>query len=191
MPAGFKDKNFQLAVLDELRGNDEWLEEVEEEYLAEKAKHADWPTWDEIEENEFEELPGLMDFFVGLPLPADQLAGIESLVLDGDREVYSWIFPNWHDTDDYFVIADLSGIEQCAALEELDLGQGMVQGCSLRPLAKLQKLRKLSFCATGNHKDVEALLDSPSLRELSVFNDDQNHADWPTWKAVAEKLAAR
>lgn len=185
------DPNLALALLDEAQSNYSWVGALEPAYTAARAKHPKWPTWAQIvAKNETDEpAPSLEAFIRSLPLPMDRLAAVESLTLDGDREVYGWLMPYWWDLGDHFVIRDLRGIGICAALTYLSLGQGLVDGCSLKPLLDLKHLRKLSVCALTDLRDIECLTRLPALTQLEVVNvraSDQRAA----WETVIAKVGS-
>ena len=186
------DPNLALALLDEAQTDYSWVGALEPAYEAARRKHPKWPTWDKVvAANEADEpAPSLEAFIRGLPLPMDRIAAISSMTLDGDREVYGWLMPFWWDFGDHFVIRDLRGIGACSALTYLSLGQGVVEGCSLKPLLDLKHLQRLSVCALMGMRDVACLTRLPALTRLEVVNvgSSDQRADW---EAVIAKIAAR
>ncbi|MEO8706572.1 MAG: hypothetical protein ABI867_41490 [Kofleriaceae bacterium] len=179
----FHDKNLQLALLDEvLQETDEDYEKIQRAY-ATFRKTTRAPTWETITSGEgFDHQPRFEKFMLARPIKAKQLAGITDLTLDGDRDLYAWIYPYWWDGGDHFEIHDLRDLAYCKALAELDLGQGLVGECSLAPLVALPKLRALSLCSSGNYSDLDALLAVKSLKELEVVNTT------PAWRDVIDRL---
>jgi hypothetical protein len=169
VPVHVADPGLQLALIDEVqrrRAGYSWVQSYRASYEA----LAPEKPWAELEHNDFDHVVELERLLGAIELaPADLLA-ITSLTLDGDRDLYGWVYPNWWDDGDHFVIRDLTGIEQCAALEYLLLGQGLVVGASLAPLARLAHLRELHACALSGLRDIEALLDLRALGRLSVVN---------------------
>lgn len=144
-------------------------------------------SWAALEENECEHAAELEAFLAGLPLRTADLETIEHLTLDGDRDLYGWVYPSWWDFGDHFAIHDLTGIEACSKLRYLLLGQGLVEGASLAPVARLPRLTELHLCARCHLGDISSLLDAASLRTLDVVNvatsDEQD-----TWRSVIDEL---
>jgi hypothetical protein len=185
-----RDPKLRLALIDEVYSDrsdaDSWVSAYRRQYEALSPPRS----WSELEENDGEHVPELEQLLAALPLTADDLSDIEHLTLDGDRDLYGWVYPSWWDFGDHFTIHDLSGLEQCASLEYLSLGQGLVEGASLAPLSGLSGLTRLSACALCNLRDVSALLEIPSLRTLEVVNvatSDQRSE----WERVIAQLRAR
>lgn len=189
------DKNLRLALLDEIQDDYDWVEEHEAGYRAAQAQHAGeegWPTWETLEAgDDYEAHTGLEEYLLALPLPEASLAEIEGLTLDGDRSVYGWIFPDWWNFGDHFVIRSFEGIACCSGLQTLRLGAGLDEGCSLRPLAALQQLRRIAISASDDYREIEALLDVPQLTELEVINLGTCTSTRGTWKQVIDAVAAR
>lgn len=184
------DANLRLALIDEVyaaKGDDEdWLELAPLKAVYEKHRRAmGGPPWDERLEGETLN-SALQAAVLELPIRASELDTLDSLTLDGDREVYA-IWPQWWKFGRHFVIRDLRGIEICRNLESLTLGQGMVEGVSLEPLRRLPKLRKLSLCGTGQYRDVEVLgeLELDELDASTVPKDDK------AWQTALRKVRAR
>lgn len=192
----FPDRNLRLALLDEVQlertGQYYWLESVEEDYTAYQVS-AGGPEWEEIARRLStgrEELPELEKFLLTLPLTADDLAATQELTLDGDRAVYQLV-PEWWNQGGHFKITDLTGIDNCAALERLDLGQGMFTACSLAPLAGLPRLNRLTMCAADLHRDLNVLPMLPALTSLEVANVAHAQGQRDEWHAVLDALRAR
>jgi hypothetical protein len=187
--ARFADPNLQLAMIDEVqrrRSSYSWVESLRERYEA----LAPAKPWSELQHNDCEHVPELQALAAAIEIEVADVAAIDRLTLDGDRDLYMWAYPSWWDFGDHFEIHDLTGIEQCAALDYLLLGQGLVDGASLAPLAALPRLRELHLCALCGHRDLEALLAIPSLRTLDVVNVTSS-PQRGAWQALAEELARR
>lgn len=187
------DPNLRLALLDEVYtarvGDYYWLSSLRDEYVAYQVA-AGGPEWDELHQRlGVDPVPELERFLLTLPLTADDLANVADLRLDGDREIYT-LYPGWWHFGDHFTIASLDGIGHCAALTDLDLGQGMAERCSLTPLAELPGLDRLSLCALGRHRDLDVLSSLPALTELTVFNV-ATAEEREAWGDVIGRLRAR
>ncbi|MFE4924303.1 DUF6892 domain-containing protein [Streptomyces sp. NPDC056661] len=187
------DRNLHLALLDEVFtrrvGGRCWLSFVQQEYAAYRTS-VGGAVWDElVEKLGTDRLPELERFLFTLPLTQEDLSAVTYLCLDGDREVYQ-LYPHWWHFGGHFTITNLDGIEYCRAVTRLFLGQGIVEGCSLAPLAELTELRYISLCALGKYRDVEALIALPALAELQVVNTAPGQGRDP-WSSVLEHLRAR
>jgi hypothetical protein len=181
----FADSNLQLAMIDEVyrrRTDYYWVEPtLRERYDALPPKKP----WAELSDNICEHVPELQTLAAQLPITVDDLAAITSLTLDGDRDLYQWVYPSWWDFGDHFEIHDLRGLETCTGLEYVLLGQGLVENASLEPLAALRNLRELHLCALCGHRDREAVLSIPSLAVLDIANATSE------WKPIMNELGAR
>ncbi len=181
------DKNLQLALLDEIQDKYDWVEEMSEEYERMRPNNPKWVPWTTIEEGDLESYSSLEQFLLTLQLKNEKLLEIDRLTLDGDRDVYQWIYANWWDLGDHFVIRNLNGIEKCQSITYLHLGQGLVEGCSLLPLKALPKLSELWICESGRYRDIDALLHLPKLEKINVSNwesSDNRHI----WEQVIENV---
>lgn len=144
-------------------------------------------TWSDLEANMGDHAAELEKYLGELPITYDDLQRVDSLALDGDRDLYGWVYPSWWDFGDHFAIHDLDGLEECTRLRYLLLGQGLVEGASLKPVSQLPRLHELHLCARCQLRDIPSLLDSPSLRTLDVVNvetSDQRVA----WLSTIEEL---
>jgi hypothetical protein len=193
MSEPFPDRNLRLALLDQVRrvaGGYSWVATERDSYLAARRDHPTWPDWSEIEAIEDEHSPALEAHLLGLPIDEVELGALTSLTLDGDRDLYQWVFSSWWDFGEHFVIRDLSGLERCGRLRYLLLGQGVVEGASLAPLRALQHLEELHACARTGLRDLDTILALPALRKLDVVNvaTSDQRADW---ERVLERIAAR
>ena len=180
------DPNLRLALIDELhtaRHGYDWMTDVLRAVYEASDPTTPWETF----EDQIEPVPELEAFIRALPLDLADLATIEELELDGDREVYM-TFPCWWDSGDHFVIRDLTGLQACTGLRRLSLGQGLIEDCALAPLAALEQLEQLSLCTSGRYLDPAALLECPALRRVEVFNIATGPDDWVP---VLEQLRAR
>lgn len=189
------DKNLRLALLDEVQDDYDWVEQHEAGYRTVQVGHEGeegWSTWETLEAgDDYEAHTGLEEYLLSLPLSGTALAEIEDLTLDGDRSIYGWIFPDWWNFGDYFVIRSFEGIACCSALQALRFGAGLDEGCSLRPLAELQELRSIAVSASDDYREIEALLELPKLTKLEVINLGSCTTTRGTWQRVIDVVAAR
>jgi hypothetical protein len=184
----FADPKLKLALIDEVyrrRGTYAWVATQRAAYEATSPSRS----WQSLEENQREHVPELEAVLAALPLTAADLDVIDSLTLDGDRDLYGWVYPSWWEFGDHFTIHDLDGIERCSRLRYLLLGQGLVEGASLKPVARLPRLVELHLCARCHLRDIGALLDSPSLRTLDVVNVATSD-ERASWEGVIGELRA-
>ena len=185
------DANLRLALLDESRGDPDWVEDLPGEYELARKEHVDWRTWAELAGDPLEPNPDLEEYVRSLPLDLNGVRGLTRLTLDGDREVYSWLGGEaWYDDEDLFVIRELSGLERLSKLEYLHLGQGLHRGCSLQPLAGLSHLRELWLCALDQYTQIEVILRLPALERLEVANVETS-PERDVWERVSGELKAR
>ena len=186
----FPDKNLELALLDEIQTSPIWLAAHEADYEDSRGSHPTWPTWAALREGEKTHNEALEQYLLSVGITADSLASINELVLDADREVYGWVYSFWWESGDYFVIRDLSGIEECSELQTLRLDKSIVEGCSLKPVGKLTGLKSLAVDALGNYSDIDALLDIPKLQKLELANVSTSEQR-DEWDRVADELCKR
>lgn len=184
------DPSLHLALLDEIQPAYTWVGAMRDAYEVARTDHPEWLSWAAMHEDEDAPKPSLEAFLLTSDVPDEALAGVTRLTLDNDREVYEYLHPSWWQDGDHFVIRDLSGLECCTALTYLHLGQGVTEGCSLRPLASLTGLTELWVCASSHHTDVKALLGLPQLRKLELANC-QHDDERALWKPVVDAVAAR
>lgn len=95
----FKDLNFKLLVIQALMYDQEKLtprfevREFARRYTAREIM---------IEDEGYDPIPEVLDYFRGLPLAPALLAQVEELGFDGGLEIYSQICPYWDGEDDVF-----------------------------------------------------------------------------------------
>jgi hypothetical protein len=185
----FPDKNLQLALLDEVQTSPLWLAAHEADYEDSRGSHPTWPTWAAIRQGEKTHTHNgaLEQYLLSLGVEADALASIKELVIDADRDLYGWVYSFWWENSDHFVIRDLSGLEECRALERLRLDRDMIDGCSLGPVGKLKTLKELSINARGNYTDIDALLQIPNLQKLEIANAATS-TERDEWDRVVDQL---
>ena len=186
----FPDKNLQLALLDEIQTSPIWLAAHEADYEDSRGSHPTWPTWAAIREGEKTHNQALEQYLLSVGVNASPLASVRELVLDGDRDLYGWVYSFWWESGDHFVIRDLSGLEQCRSLESLRLDKNLVEGCSLKPVGKLRKLKSLAINARGNYSDIDALLNLPGLQKLEIANAATSKQR-SEWDRVVDALCER
>jgi hypothetical protein len=182
----FPDPKLHLAMIDEVhrrRTTYAWVASQREAYEA----TAPAMTWSALEENQSEHAAELETFLSAMSIAERDLDDIDSLTLDGDRDLYGWVYPSWWDFGDHFAIHDLTGLERCQRLRYLLLGQGLVSGASLKPVARIPRLVELHLCARCQLTDIPALLDCASLKTLDVVNVATSD-ERATWEAVFAEL---
>jgi hypothetical protein len=180
------DKNLRLALIDEVyakRQPGQTLYGLKDEYEI----YCDTVYGDEHGATAFEELgiepehvEQVESFVLSLPVSENDLRSIESLTLDGDREVYACAYPYWWEMGDHFRIRSLDGIECCTNLKKLHLGQGLISDASLQPLTRLSLLGDIALDVLGNFKDIRSLLTLPVLQTTWITNvpSDDASSDW-------------
>ena len=186
----FKDKNLQLALLDEIQTSPIWLAAHEADYEDSRGSHPTWPTWAAIREGEKTHNEILEQYLLSVGVSAPSLGKVRDLVLDADRDLYGWVYSFWWESGDHFVIRDLSGLEQCAGLQTLRLDKSIVEGCSLGPVGKLRGLKSLAVDARGNYSDIDALLNIPDLQKLELANAATSKQR-DEWDQVVDALCQR
>ncbi len=186
----FPDKNLQLALLDEIQTNPLWLAAREADYEQSRGSHPTWPTWTAIRDSENTHNVALEQYLLSAGVEQAGLAKVKDLVLDRDRDLYSWVYSFWWEHGDHFVIQDLSDIHKCSALESLRLDKSIAFDCSLKPLGKLKELRDLSINARGNYSDIDALLKLPKLQKLELANAATS-TQRDEWDQVVDALCKR
>lgn len=186
----FSDKNLQLALLDEIEEGHSWLASHEADYEDIRGSHPTWPTWAAIRDSEQAHNAALEEYLLTIDLPAAKLAGVTTLTLDGDRDLYGWVFAFWWESGDHFKIRNLAGLEQCTGLSQLVLDLKLVEGCSLAPLAQLENLESLSINANGNYSDIDALLKLPKLEKLDL-EDVESGPQREEWDRVVDQLCKK
>ncbi|HUQ03715.1 MAG TPA: hypothetical protein VM261_14560 [Kofleriaceae bacterium] len=182
----FPDPKLHLAMIDEVhrrRSTYAWVASQRAAYEATSPAMS----WSALEDNTSEHAVELERFLATLPIADRDLEDIDALTLDGDRDLYAWVYPSWWNFGDHFAIHDLTGLERCARLRYLLLGQGLVAGASLKPVARIPRLVELHLCARCHLADIPALLDAASLKKLDVVNvgtSDERAA----WESVIAEL---
>lgn len=185
------DRNLRLALIDEVErrraDNYWWVGPV----LGAAYEQRSGTAWDVVSKRTNDEpMPLIETLVLERPLDDEGLRTITSLTLDGDRDVYAWGYPYWWDlAPAHYEIHDLRGIEGCADVMYLSLGQGLVEGCSLAPLRALPALEHLALCTTGSYTDLDALLELPALKRLEVFNLRLTKES--AWSRITDALCAR
>jgi hypothetical protein len=188
----FRDPTLHLMLLDEVLRQRHKKEPIEslrpayQKYLKRtKTQGEDWGTLSAGDDYNFHE--AFQAFALELSMTKSELASIRSLFIDGDHTLLFWIHPGFVE-DGRLRVHDLSGIEQCTALEHLDLG--VVEGCSLAPLAGLLSLKRVHVWRPDEHSAMETLLELPKLAKLEVANLSSAKRK-KTWRTVMAALRDR
>jgi hypothetical protein len=185
----FSDKNLQLALLDEIEEGHSWLASHEADYEDTRGSHPTWPTWAAIRDGERTHNAALEEYLLTIELPESKLAAINTLTLNGERDLYGWVFAFWWESGDgdHFKIRSFEGLEHCTELTHLVVDQKLVEGCSLSPLQHLKKLESLTISASGNYVDIDALLKIPNLKKLEL-EDVESGPQREEWDRVVDLL---
>lgn len=113
----FKDLGFKLAVIDELMYNQEIVTPKIDcrEFIAKKRNLTISEACDVIEDEGYEILPEVLDYFKNLEITAQMVQNIEELNVNGGW-IYLHIIPFWHGEDDVF---NINSAEDCVLLPKL------------------------------------------------------------------------
>lgn len=104
MNAIFKDINFKLCAIEELMYTQKVLTpkldvyDFVENYKGRKIN---------IDEEGYDIIPEVLEYFNQLEIPADLLANISEIYQDGGNDIYMQICPFWSGTDDIFNITNV------------------------------------------------------------------------------------
>lgn len=104
----FSSLAFKLAVVDQLMYVQEVLEPV---FDAREFAEAYTEREIDLEEEGYEPIPEIVEWFEKLPVPARLAEQVESLCLDGGCPVYLDVAPLWDGEDDSFDIAEVTDVE--------------------------------------------------------------------------------
>ncbi|MGW2182025.1 DUF6892 domain-containing protein [Streptomyces sp. NPDC001732] len=112
----FHDRNFKLAVIEELMYTQELLTPAFD--LATFAQeHQITSTTDVF--GSTEPIPEVLAWFEALEIPADLADAVTSIDQDGGNEVYMAICPQWSGEDDTFDITDFRDVALFPHLTEM------------------------------------------------------------------------
>lgn len=116
----FDNFNFKLCIIQELMYNKNVLlpkfdaYDFAEEYDKRKI---------DIEEEGYEPIKEIVDWFKKIEIPISLAAHIEEIIMDGGNEIYTQIIPFWDGEDDYFDIKEITEdeIKQFPNLKKITL----------------------------------------------------------------------
>ncbi|MEE3999452.1 hypothetical protein V1T75_03790 [Tenacibaculum sp. FZY0031] len=102
----FKELNFKLAVINELMYVQEVLQPKLEvyEFIEKQRNLTSSEAYDIIEEEGYEIIPEVLEYFKNLELTSEMVENIEELNMDGGDEIYGQIIPFWDGEDDVFSV---------------------------------------------------------------------------------------
>jgi hypothetical protein len=192
-----KDKNLYLALLDETADYDKGLlngspypwyaDEAEtEEFLIKEVGLTDeeLAAWQEG----WVPIKKVESFFLKQTLKMDLLLEVARMSFDGDRQIYSEIFPNWMGATDDFDIMDLTGIENLKNLNYIGLG-AMLQSPSLLPLESLPNLEEMFLSYDNGPEYYKPLLNIKRLKKVELINyHPKNEQDKSTMDTIFNTL---
>ena len=116
--AQFQDFNFKLAVIQKLMY--EWDLLTPRFDVYEFVKHYEARPID-IDEEGYEIIPEVKQYFEQLEIPADALVGIEALYQDGGDDIYMQLCPFWDGEDDVFNIRSAQDADKLPNLKAVTL----------------------------------------------------------------------
>ena len=111
----FDDFGFKLVVINSL------LEEetsFSEELAEMKEKYVDG--FDETDDDGYDNIPEMVQFFENLTLTKEDLALVTDLAFDGGEEIYFLLMPYWDGESDELDVKSVKGFEQLPNLEKVD-----------------------------------------------------------------------
>ncbi|CAM1363181.1 conserved hypothetical protein [Tenacibaculum litoreum] len=102
----FKELNFKLAVINELMYVQEVLQPKLDvyEFIEKQRDLTSSEAYDIIEEEGYEIIPEVLEYFKNLELTSEMVENIEELNMDGGDEIYGQITPFWNGEDDVFSV---------------------------------------------------------------------------------------
>ncbi|MBN6040896.1 hypothetical protein [Amycolatopsis sp. 195334CR] len=113
-PIPFSDRNFKLAVVQELMYNQDLLPRFDlSEYAAEQGF-----TYDS---GSVEAIPEALAYFEALAVPAELAEKITELDMDGGNEIYLEIAPNWDGEDGLFDVVEFADVRHFPNLKSMTL----------------------------------------------------------------------
>ena len=102
----FKELNFKLAVINELMYVQEVLQPKLDvyEFIEKQRNLTSSEAYDIIEEEGYEIIPEVLEYFKNLELTSEMVENIEELNMDGGDEIYGQIIPFWDGEDEEFSV---------------------------------------------------------------------------------------
>ncbi|MBB5850479.1 DUF6892 domain-containing protein [Amycolatopsis umgeniensis] len=113
-PIRFADRNFKLAVVQELMYNQELLPRFSlREYAAEQGFTFDGGS--------VEAVPEALAYFDAFEVPAELADKVTEIEMDGGNEIYLEIAPNWDGEDGLFDVDEFADVEHFPNLKSMTL----------------------------------------------------------------------
>ncbi|WP_410659188.1 DUF6892 domain-containing protein [Amycolatopsis sp. lyj-112] len=113
-PIQFADRNFKLAVVQELMYNQELLPRFSLlEYAAEQGFTFDGGS--------VEAVPEALAFFDAFEVPVELAEKVTEIEMDGGNEIYLEIAPNWDGEDGLFDVDEFADVEHFSHLKSMTL----------------------------------------------------------------------
>ncbi|MFC3450596.1 DUF6892 domain-containing protein [Amycolatopsis speibonae] len=110
----FADRNFKLAVVQELMYNQDLLPKFDpREYAAERGFTFDGGS--------VEAVPEALAYFDALEVPVELAEKITEIEMDGGNEIYLEIAPNWDGEDGLFDVDEFADVEHFPHLKSMTL----------------------------------------------------------------------
>ncbi|WP_417785851.1 DUF6892 domain-containing protein [Tenacibaculum sp.] len=102
----FKELNFKLAVINELMYVQEVLQPKLDvyEFIEKQRNLTSSEAYDIIEEEGYEIIPEVLEYFKNLKLTSEMVENIKELNMDGGDEIYGQIIPFWDGEDEEFSV---------------------------------------------------------------------------------------
>ncbi|OXM43920.1 DUF6892 domain-containing protein [Amycolatopsis alba] len=110
----FCDRNFKIAVVQELMYNQELLPRFSlREYAAEQGFSYD--------DGSVEAVSEALAYFDALEVPVELAENVTELEMDGGNEIYLEIAPNWDGEDGLFDVDEFADLEHFPKLKSMTL----------------------------------------------------------------------
>jgi hypothetical protein len=162
--AEIPDVNLRLAMLEALRD----LGLVQRPDRVDDDDDHDPEDYDDYDDDpDYQYNSDRCDELLAKPFRAQQL--VEIVVLDWDvsnPSVIYDIWPQWDGESEEFDIHDLTGIECCPALKEINIDA--FAGKDLSPLRKLPQLKRIFLGSQATIRELRPLLDIATLERVSI-----------------------
>ncbi len=119
----FKDLGFKLAVANELMYNQEILTPKVDVYkfIERKRNLTKSEAFDTIEEEGYEIIPEVLEYFENLEITSEMVKDIEELYTDGGDPIYLQVVPFWSGEDDIFNIKSADDANLLPNLKEVTI----------------------------------------------------------------------
>lgn len=119
----FKDLGFKLAVVNELMYNQEVLKPQVKvnEFIEKKRNLTKTEVYDVIEEEGYEMIPEILEYFKNLEITSEMVQDIEVLCTDGGDDIYLQIIPFWSGEDDLFNIKSADDVDLLPSLKKITI----------------------------------------------------------------------